>query len=260
MSGSRIAVFGAGYAGLVTGACFAELGHSVAIRDIVPEKIAALNAGRASDLRAGPRRAGRAKPGAARFTLDAAEAVEGSQFVFICVDTPPDLCGRRRPFARVDGDRGAAARLGADDPGDEEHRACRDGRDDPSEPRRARARAVSDTCRTPSSSPREPRSRTFSSPIGSSSALSRRPMPRRSKGSTPVSMHRSSRTDVASAEMIKLASNAFLGTRDQLHQRDRQRVRARRERTSPTLPEGWAWTRASARATSSPGSGSVVVV
>ena len=45
MSGSRIAVFGAGYAGLVTGACFAELGHSVAIRDIVPEKIARLNAG-----------------------------------------------------------------------------------------------------------------------------------------------------------------------------------------------------------------------
>ena len=46
MSGSRIAVFGAGYAGLVTGACFAELGHAVAIRDIVPEKIGALNEGR----------------------------------------------------------------------------------------------------------------------------------------------------------------------------------------------------------------------
>ena len=37
-----IAIFGAGYVGLVTGACFAELGHDVAIRDIVPEKIEAL--------------------------------------------------------------------------------------------------------------------------------------------------------------------------------------------------------------------------
>ena len=42
---SRIAIFGAGYVGLVTGACFAELGHTVAIRDVVPEKIDALRAG-----------------------------------------------------------------------------------------------------------------------------------------------------------------------------------------------------------------------
>jgi UDPglucose 6-dehydrogenase len=36
---SRVAIFGAGYAGLVTGACFAELGHSVAIRDMDAKKI-----------------------------------------------------------------------------------------------------------------------------------------------------------------------------------------------------------------------------
>jgi UDPglucose 6-dehydrogenase len=40
-----IAIFGAGYVGLVTGACFAELGHDVAIRDIVPEKIDSLRGG-----------------------------------------------------------------------------------------------------------------------------------------------------------------------------------------------------------------------
>ena len=42
---SRIAVFGAGYVGLVTGACFADLGHEVVVRDIVPERIEELRAG-----------------------------------------------------------------------------------------------------------------------------------------------------------------------------------------------------------------------
>ncbi len=41
----RIAVFGAGYVGLVTGACFADLGHEVVVRDIAEEKIGVLRAG-----------------------------------------------------------------------------------------------------------------------------------------------------------------------------------------------------------------------
>jgi UDPglucose 6-dehydrogenase len=41
----RVAVFGAGYVGLVTGACFAELGHDVTVRDILPGKIDALRRG-----------------------------------------------------------------------------------------------------------------------------------------------------------------------------------------------------------------------
>ncbi|MEU8488659.1 NAD-binding protein [Streptomyces sp. NPDC048641] len=44
-STQRVAVFGAGYIGLVAGACFAELGHQVTIRDIQPERIRLLNAG-----------------------------------------------------------------------------------------------------------------------------------------------------------------------------------------------------------------------
>ena len=41
----NVAVFGAGYVGLVTGACLADLGHRVTIRDVVPERIAALRRG-----------------------------------------------------------------------------------------------------------------------------------------------------------------------------------------------------------------------
>ncbi len=93
MSGSRVAVFGAGYAGLVTGACFAELGHSVAIRDIVPEKIARLNAGELPIFEPGLAELVERNRKRLTFTLDAAEAVEGSHFVFICVDTPPTYAG-----------------------------------------------------------------------------------------------------------------------------------------------------------------------
>ena len=38
---ARIAFFGAGYAGLVSGACFADLGHTVVIRDVVSEETSA---------------------------------------------------------------------------------------------------------------------------------------------------------------------------------------------------------------------------
>jgi UDPglucose 6-dehydrogenase len=41
----RIAVFGAGYVGLVSGACFAELGHHVVLRDVLPDRVAALRNG-----------------------------------------------------------------------------------------------------------------------------------------------------------------------------------------------------------------------
>ncbi len=93
MSGSRIAVFGAGYAGLVTGACFAELGHSVTIRDIVPAKIEALNAGELPIFEPGLEELIQRNRERLAFTLDPAAAVEGSQFVFICVDTPPTYAG-----------------------------------------------------------------------------------------------------------------------------------------------------------------------
>ena len=55
----RVAMIGAGYVGLVSGACFADFGHHVICVDKDAGKIAALQARRDADLRAGPRRSGR---------------------------------------------------------------------------------------------------------------------------------------------------------------------------------------------------------
>ena len=46
MKKPAIGIFGAGWVGVVTGACFADLGHEVVVRDIVPERVEALQAGR----------------------------------------------------------------------------------------------------------------------------------------------------------------------------------------------------------------------
>ncbi len=55
----RVAVFGAGYVGLVTGACLADLGHEVVVRDIVLKKIDDAPARRGAHPRGGARRADR---------------------------------------------------------------------------------------------------------------------------------------------------------------------------------------------------------
>src|SRR4051794_40309287 len=89
---SKVGIFGAGWVGLVTGACFAELGHEVVIRDVVPEKIEALQGGRVpfheQDVPALLER------NAARlsYTLDVDEIAD-CEFLFICVDTPPTYSG-----------------------------------------------------------------------------------------------------------------------------------------------------------------------
>jgi len=44
-NGSAVGVVGAGYVGLVTAACFADLGHDVVIRDVLPKRIEQLRAG-----------------------------------------------------------------------------------------------------------------------------------------------------------------------------------------------------------------------
>jgi UDPglucose 6-dehydrogenase len=88
-----IAIFGAGWVGLVTGACFAELGHEVTIRDIVPERIERLRTGEVPFFE--PELEDLLKRNADRltFTLDAAKAAAAAELVFVCVDTPPTYSG-----------------------------------------------------------------------------------------------------------------------------------------------------------------------
>src|SRR5436853_4083328 len=93
MAGARIAVFGAGYVGLVTGACFAELGHVVTIRDVVPEKIEALRAGRVPIFEPCLEELIERNRERLSFTLDVGEAIAGAELVYVCVDTPPTYSG-----------------------------------------------------------------------------------------------------------------------------------------------------------------------
>jgi UDPglucose 6-dehydrogenase len=90
---SRIAIFGAGYVGLVTGACFAELGHAVTVRDVLPEKVDALRRGEVPIHEPGLDELLARNADRLTYTLDVREAVEGAEFVFICVDTPPLYSG-----------------------------------------------------------------------------------------------------------------------------------------------------------------------
>src|SRR6266536_5390811 len=90
---SRIAIFGAGYVGLVTGACLADLGHEVSVRDVVPEKIDALRRGEVPIYEPGLEELLASNAGRLSYTLDVRQALAGAEFVFVCVDTPPLYSG-----------------------------------------------------------------------------------------------------------------------------------------------------------------------
>ena len=90
---SKIAVFGAGYVGLVTGACFADLGHEVVIRDVLPERIDALRRGEVPIHEPGLGELFERNQERLTFTLDVAAAVEGADFLYVAVGTPPTYSG-----------------------------------------------------------------------------------------------------------------------------------------------------------------------
>jgi UDPglucose 6-dehydrogenase len=87
----NIAVIGAGYVGLVSGICYAELGHSVVCVEKDPFKVASLQNGDIpiyepglAELSARNTAAGRL-----RFTGDLKDAVRGTDLIVIAVGTPP---------------------------------------------------------------------------------------------------------------------------------------------------------------------------
>lgn len=90
---AKIAVFGAGYVGLVTGACFADLGHEVVLRDILEDKIEALKQGQVPIYEPGLDEVLARGRERLSFTTDVAEAVAGAEFLFVCVGTPPTYSG-----------------------------------------------------------------------------------------------------------------------------------------------------------------------
>src|SRR5919197_1046488 len=90
---ARVAVFGAGYVGLVTAACFAELGHEVAVRDVVAEKVETLQLGEVPIYEPGLRELLDRNAERLRFTGDVREAVDGADFLYVAVGTPPTYSG-----------------------------------------------------------------------------------------------------------------------------------------------------------------------
>jgi UDPglucose 6-dehydrogenase len=82
-------MFGAGYVGLVTGACFADLGHEVVIRDVVPERIEGLRAGEIPIYEPGLDKVLERNADRVSFALDVREAVDGADFLYVAVGTPP---------------------------------------------------------------------------------------------------------------------------------------------------------------------------
>src|SRR6266700_6602155 len=86
-------MFGAGYVGLVTGACFADLGHEVVIRDVVPERIERLRAGEVPIYEPGLAQVLARNAERIQFTLDVQEAVAGADFLYVAVGTPPTESG-----------------------------------------------------------------------------------------------------------------------------------------------------------------------
>jgi len=90
---ARIAIFGAGYVGLVTGACFADLGHEVVVRDVLPERIERLRAGEVPIYEPGLDEVLERCRDRISFTLDVGEAVAGADFLYVAVGTPPTYAG-----------------------------------------------------------------------------------------------------------------------------------------------------------------------
>lgn len=86
----RVAMVGAGYVGLVSGACLSDFGHEVVCVDRQADRIERLNRGEAPIFEPGLEAlmVKNASAGRLSFTTDLAAAIDGVEAVFIAVGTP----------------------------------------------------------------------------------------------------------------------------------------------------------------------------
>jgi UDPglucose 6-dehydrogenase len=203
-----IGVVGAGWVGLVTAACFAELGHPVVVREIIAEKVDALRRGEVPIHEPGLSELIEKNRERLTFTTEMGELLDAARLIFICVQTPPTYSG--------DADL-SAVRRAVEEIGDPEGKALVMKSTVPVGTGRAIRRRAPDLAYV--SCPEFLKEGTavqdFMEPdrvvIGcepsdewAADAVAELYAP---LGSPAV------RTDVASAEMVKLASNAFLATK-----------------------------------------------
>lgn len=92
----RLTFIGAGYVGLVSGTCLAEIGHTVTLVDINKEKVATLKRGGIPIYEPGLDELVKKNVKAKRlsFTTSLAQAIKKSDVIFIAVNTPPQPSGK----------------------------------------------------------------------------------------------------------------------------------------------------------------------
>jgi UDPglucose 6-dehydrogenase len=91
----KICIIGSGYVGLVSGACFAEVGHHVTCVDNDQRKVDSLLAGKVPIYEPGLEELVHQNVSAKRlqFTTSTEEGVDNSEVIFIAVPTPPQADG-----------------------------------------------------------------------------------------------------------------------------------------------------------------------
>jgi UDPglucose 6-dehydrogenase len=109
----RITVVGAGHVGLVSAVSFAALGHQVRVLDVARQRIDRLSSGELPFYEPGLAEilARVASSGTISFHSEPEGAIEGSDLVFLCVNTPNDDEGRVDLSALVSASRSAARHM-----------------------------------------------------------------------------------------------------------------------------------------------------
>src|SRR5436190_10943616 len=203
-----IGVIGVGWVGLVTAACFAELGHEVFCRDIVEAKLAALERGELPIWEPGLEELVERNRERLHFTTDMARVLDAAELLFCCVDTPPtysgdaDLSRVERVLEEIGGSSTHALVMKSTVPvgTGRSIRRRSDSLGYVSNPEFLKEGSAVDDFMRPD--------RVVVGAADDSTAFAERVAALYAPLDAPIV-----RTDIASAEMIKLASNAFLATK-----------------------------------------------